>query len=125
LDRRVVVAIGAAVLMAADLVLARADGVAGFAAGIGLWGLHLGLTQGVLAALVADTAPSHLRGTAFGLFSLASGMALLAASVTAGLVWDQAGPAATFYLGSLFAAAALAGLVLLMRTPASVIHDPK
>ncbi len=115
-DRRVVVATGAAVLMGADLVLARISGVVGLVAGIGLWGLHLGLTQGVFAALVADAAPVHLRGTAFGLFNLVSGIALLAASVVAGRVWDNAGPAATFYVGAICAAVALIGLLLQMKT---------
>jgi len=112
LDRHVVVAIGAAVLMSADLVLARISGVVGLFAGIGLWGLHMGLTQGVFAALVADASPAHLRGTAFGLFNLAGGIALLVASLVAGRVWDNVGPAATFYVGAAFAAVALIGLLL-------------
>jgi MFS family permease len=72
--------------------------------------LHMGLTQGLLAVLVAGTAPSDLRGTAFGLFNLASGAALLAASVIAGALWESLGPAATFWAGAAFTAVAMAGL---------------
>lgn len=118
LDRRLVVAAGAAVLVFADLILARTSGIGGLFAGIGLWGFHLGLTQGVLAALVADAAPAQLRGTAFGLFNLAGGLALLAASVVAGQVWDRFGPATTFYAGATLAALALAGLLLSPRKSA-------
>lgn len=112
LDRRTVVAAGAAILIAADVTLARMTSVLGLLVGIGLWGLHLGLTEGVFAALVADTAPAHLRGTAFGLFNLAGGTALLAASIVAGSVWELAGPAATFYTGAVFAAICLVALLL-------------
>ena len=88
--------------------------------GIALWGLHMGLTQGVLSTLVADAAPAEARGTAFGLFNLASGLLLLAASVTAGVLWDALGPAATFWTGGGFAAAALAGLVALRFEKAKI-----
>ena len=94
------------VLIAADVILALADTLPLTAVGIVLWGLHMGMTQGVLAALIAANAPVTLRGTAFGLFYLASGGAMLLASVLAGLVWDHFGAAATFYAGALFAAAA-------------------
>ncbi len=79
---------GVALLVLADLVLAFAETVALVAAGTILWGLHLGLTQGLLTSLVADTAPEDLRGTAFGIFNLAGGVALLVASVLAGALWD-------------------------------------
>ncbi len=102
---------GLAVLIAADLVLARAGGLAAVACGIALWGLHMGLTQGVLATMVADAAPAHLRGTAFGIFNLASGLAVLVASVLAGFLWDQFGAATTFYAGAVFSVLAL-GLAL-------------
>jgi len=102
---------GLAVLIAADLALAWLPGLAGVFAGVALWGLHMALTQGLLATLVADTAPAELRGTAFGFFNLVSGGALLAASVTAGALWDLAGPASTFAAGAAFAALALAGLL--------------
>jgi MFS family permease len=119
-DRRIVLAAGLAVLIAADLVLALATGVYAVFAGIALWGLHLGLTQGLLAALVADTAPPARRATAFGWFNLVSGVALLLASLIAGALWQWAGPASTFYAGAIFAALALAGLAawLLRRAPA-------
>jgi MFS family permease len=79
---------------------------------VALWGLHMGLTQGLLAALVADTAPAELRGTAFGMFNLVSGIALLAASILAGALWDQFGPSGTFFAGALITAIALASLSL-------------
>jgi predicted MFS family arabinose efflux permease len=100
-------------LIAADAVLAAGDSLAAVAAGIALWGLHMGLTQGLFAALVADSAPAALRGTAFGVFNLASGVALLIASWAAGLLWDASGPDATFRAGAVCAALALAGSLLL------------
>jgi len=78
--------------------------------GAALWGLHMGLTQGLLSALVATAAPEDLRGTAFGLFNLVSGIALLAASVLAGWLWDAHGPAMTFYAGAVFTTIAAMGL---------------
>ena len=99
---------GLLVLVAADLVLARNNDWISLAIGIVLWGIHMGLTQGLLSTMVADTAPDDLRGTAFGFFNLMSGVALLFASALAGWLWDRYGPAYTFY-GS----AALCGLALL------------
>jgi MFS family permease len=87
-------------LIASDVVLALASGVGGVLAGAGLWGLHMALTQGLLAALVAATAPADLRGTAYGVFNLASGVALLVASTLAGSLWQAIGPAATFLTGA-------------------------
>ena len=84
--------------------------------GIGLWGLHMGLTQGVLAALVAAMAPEHLRGSAFGLFGLITGLAALGASVLAGTLWGIIGPTATFAAGAGLAVAALAGFLLLGKS---------
>ena len=81
--------------------------------GAALWGLHMGLTQGLLSSLVADTAPAELRGTAFGMFNLVTGIATLAASVIAGALWDLVGPAGTFAAGAVFTAVALAALPLL------------
>ncbi len=98
---------GLAVLIVADLVLANATGLAAVAVGVAAWGLHMGMTQGLLATMVADTAPAELRGTAYGFFNLASGVAMLAASVLAGLLWDRLGAGATFYAGVVFAVAAL------------------
>jgi MFS family permease len=108
---------GLVTLVAADLVLALAQGLTAVAAGVALWGLHMGLTQGVLATMVAATAPAHLRGTAFGIFNLACGVAMLIASVLAGLLWDTVGSAATFYAGAAFSVTALT-LMGLVRVPA-------
>jgi MFS family permease len=101
---------GLALLIAADLVLAHAGGLAAVAVGVALWGLHLGMTQGLLATMVAGTAPEELRGTAFGFFSLASGTALLIASILAGFLWEALGAAATFHAGAAISTLAL-GLV--------------
>ncbi len=113
--RKPLLASGVAVLILADLVLARAGTVAGVLIGVALWGLHLGLTQGLLAALVADTAPPRLRGTAFGLFNLATGATMLAASVLAGVLWSACGASVTFLTGAGFAIVALLGVLLLLR----------
>ncbi|WP_296711371.1 MFS transporter [Rhodoblastus sp.] len=114
-----VLLIGFALLIAADVWLAFSDGLLGVTIGIILWGLHMGLTQGLLATLVADTAPAELRGAAFGLFNLLGGLALLAASVLAGALWDAAGAQATFLAGAGFTALALLGLgVVRWRAPA-------
>jgi MFS family permease len=99
-------ALGIVALVAADVALASASHIATFATGIALWGLHMGLTQGLLSAMVAQTAPESLRGTAFGVFNLAGGIAMLAASAIAGALWQYAGPAATFWTGAALAAAA-------------------
>jgi MFS family permease len=111
MDRTRLLGLGLAVLIAADVILALSGSVAATLAGVALWGLHLGLTQGLLTALVADTAPKQLLGTAYGLFNLVSGVALLLASVLAGALWDMLGPAATFWAGAAFTAIALAGLL--------------
>ncbi|HKJ50102.1 MAG TPA: MFS transporter [Gammaproteobacteria bacterium] len=110
---------GLVVLIAADLVLAQASSWAAVLVGVALWGLHLGLTQGLLAKLVADTAPVDLRGTAFGFFNLLSGLALLLSSVLAGLLWDSFGASYTFYAGTLFCLLALLAIVTgsAWRTP--------
>ena len=105
-----VVTVGFALLILADLVLAIADGATAAMIGVALWGLHMGLTQGPLAALVADAGPEELRGTAFGVFNLVSGVAMLAASIVAGALWDVTGPAGTFLAGAAFTAVALAAL---------------
>ncbi|KVD33973.1 MFS transporter [Burkholderia ubonensis] len=100
LDRRALLAIGMALLIAADLLLgARAD-AATVLTGVAVWGLHMGFTQGILAAMVADTAPAEWRGTAFGLFNLASGVAMLLASAIAGWIWQRFGAPATFFTGA-------------------------
>ncbi len=110
---------GLMILIAADLVLAADEHWLNLAFGVCLWGLHMGLTQGLLAAMVAHTAPAELRGIAYGLFSLVSGGAMLLASVAAGLLWDLYGASFTFYAGAIFAAMALAGLVLKARSTSS------
>ncbi|HEX8962993.1 MAG TPA: MFS transporter, partial [Rhodocyclaceae bacterium] len=101
---------GLLVLVAADLVLAADGSWPVVFGGVLLWGLHMGLTQGLLATMVADAAPEDLRGTAFGFFNLVSGVAMLAASVVAGIVWEALGPAFTFYAGAAFCLLTLAGL---------------
>jgi len=105
-------AAGVVALIAADIVLALASGAMSVLAGAALWGLHMGLTQGLLAALVAGAAPNDLRGTAFGVFNLVCGIALLIASVLAGWLWDAYGPAQTFYVGAAFTVVAGIGLLL-------------
>lgn len=105
-------ALGLLVLIAADVVLAVNDHWGVVLVGVGLWGLHLGVTQGLLATMVADTAPADLRGTAFGFFNLASGVTMLIASVLAGFLWDQLGASFTFYAGAVFCGIALLGLTL-------------
>jgi predicted MFS family arabinose efflux permease len=99
---------GLIVLIAADLVLASSAHWSAVLAGVALWGIHLGMTQGLLATMVADTAPADLRGTAFGFFNLFSGVAMLLASVCAGLLWDAYGAAVTFYAGATFCSLTLA-----------------
>ena len=98
--------LGAGTLVAADLLLAFSTSLFGTFSGIALWGAHMALTQGIFAKLVAEHAPTSLRGSAFGLFNLITGVALFFASVVAGLVWEYVGPAATFVIGAGFAAAA-------------------
>ena len=103
---------GLAVLIAADLVLAMNAHWSTVLAGVALWGVHMGMTQGLLATMVADTAPADLRGTAFGMFNLVSGLSMLIASVLAGLLWDTWGAESTFYGGAAFC---MVALVCLMR----------
>jgi len=115
-DRRLVLAIGGVALIVADLLLATATGIIGLAAGISFWGFHMGFSQGLLAALVADAAPLDRRGIAFGFFSLVSGIVLVIASLVAGTLWDRIGAPATFYTGASFAALGVLGLLLQLRT---------
>jgi len=114
-DRLTILALGLVLLIAADIALALAPGITGVVIGVALWGLHMGFTQGLLATLVADTAPPELRGTAYGMFNLVSGGAMLAASILAGILWDVFGPAGTFAAGAAFAAVALLGLFAIRR----------
>ncbi|MGV7213620.1 MFS transporter [Bradyrhizobium sp. UFLA05-112] len=116
INRTGLLALGLAFLAAADLALALLPSLAGLALGVVLWGLHMGLTQGLFAALVADTAPPSLRGTAFGYFNLFTGLATLAASILAGALWDAYGPAGTFLAGLGFALISLAGLLAIGKS---------
>ncbi|MCK9380876.1 MAG: MFS transporter [Sulfuritalea sp.] len=104
-------AAGLVVLIAADAALAYDGHWLAAWLGIVLWGLHMGMTQGLLAAMIAGTAPADLRGTAYGFFNLASGIALLVASALAGLLWDSFGAAFTFVAGGIFSAVALIAIV--------------
>lgn len=103
MSHKKLLALGLVVLIVADALLASAQHWSMVLAGVAIWGIHMGMTQGLLAAMVADTAPADLRGTAYGVFNLASGIATLLASVVAGLLWDGYGPVATFWAGGLFA----------------------
>ncbi len=103
--------LGLALLVLADLVLAFTTGIIALGIGVALWGLHMGFTQGLLATLIAETAPAELRGTAFGMFNLVTGIALLLASVIAGALWDIAGPQTTFIAGAAFSLLTIVGLV--------------
>ncbi len=114
LGRRGVLIAGTALLIVADLILAFGGGIAVVFAGIVFWGLHMALTQGLLAALVADTAPADLRGSAFGIFYFTGGIAMLIASVVAGALWDAIGPAATFLAGAGFTVVALVGMAAVL-----------
>lgn len=104
-------ALGLMVLIGADILLAHSNHWTWVWAGITLWGLHMGITQGLLARMVADTAPADLHGTAYGFFNLVSGLAMLVASVVAVLLWDRFGAAFTFIAGAVFSAVALAALL--------------
>ena len=116
MDRGLLLAFGFVALILAELVLASAPGYAIAMIGVAIWGVHLGLTQGLLSALVADSAPDHLRGTAFGIFNLVNGIALLFASLVAGVVWQMLGPAMAFYAGAAFAGGALVLLLISLRS---------
>lgn len=108
--------LGLIALIVADLVLALSSHWFFVVSGASIWGLHLGLTQGLLAAMVADSSPVHLRGTAYGLFNLLSGLALLFASIIAGTLWEAIGSSYTFYVGAAFSFIALFGLMIRKRT---------
>lgn len=114
-NRRILLATGLAMLFVADVVLAFATDLAALGVGVIVWGLHMGFTQGLFSALVAETAPEQLRGTAFGIFNLVTGIALLVASVLAGLLWDVAGPPGTFLAGAGFSMLTLLGLLVIPR----------
>ena len=104
---------GMAALIAGNLVLAKSDSLSGLVLGVGLWGAHMALTQGIFARMIADTAPEKLRATSLGAFWFVTGIAGLLASLGAGLMWDREGPSATFFTSAAVAAVALAMLSLL------------
>lgn len=108
-------AFGLVALIMSDLTLAVGDHWLGLGVGVALWGVHMGMTQGLLATMVAVTAPADLRGTAYGFFNLVSGIAMLLASVVAGLLWDYVGPSATFLAGAAFSLLALLGIWIKVR----------
>ncbi|MFK5998192.1 MAG: MFS transporter [Rhodobacterales bacterium] len=116
MNRGTLLASGFVALIVAELLLASATHYGLVLAGIAVWGFHLGLTQGLLSTLVADSAPDHLRGTAFGIFNLANGIALLLASIVAGALWQMLGASMTFYTGAGFATAALVLLLISFRS---------
>jgi MFS family permease len=111
IGRTGLLAMGLVILIGADVMLAVGTSLLAVLFGVALWGLHMGLTQGLLAAMVADTAPATLRGSAFGVFHFVTGLAALLASLIAGQLWDWRGPELTFYAGAIFSAVALAGLI--------------
>lgn len=119
-NRRLQLGIGSVLLVAADLVLAGADNLGLTALGAALWGLQMGVTQGLLSAAVADAAPEQLRGTAFGIYDLAIGIATFFASAGAGLLWTIGGPALTFSIGAAVAAATV--LLLALRPMPVATH---
>ncbi|MBR8507670.1 MFS transporter [Burkholderia cenocepacia] len=114
--------VGLALLIAADIVLAHGAHWPTVLVGVALWGLHMGMTQGLLATMVAQAAPAELRGTAFGVFNLISGIVTLVSSVVAGVLWDRAGAAATFYAGAIFSAATIV-LLVCVRTSFAAAQD--
>lgn len=118
--RRLLV-LGLLVLIAADVVLAISHHWSVVLAGVALWGIHMGITQGLLARMVADTAPADLRGTAYGFFNLVSGLAMLVASTLAGVLWAGLGPSFTFYAGAAFCLVALA---VLAASPRDAVSGP-
>jgi len=111
-DRAQLLTWGLIFLMLADFALALSSNLIGVAIGLVLWGLYLAFTQGVLSAMIADSAPGELRGTAYGVFNFATGVALLAASAVAGALWDAYGSTATFLAGAGFAFLSLVGLAI-------------
>ena len=108
---------GMAVLIAGNIVLAETESFAGLILGVGLWGAHMALTQGIFSRMIADSAPEHLRATSFGAFWFVSGIATLLASLGAGWLWDRDGSSATFLTSAAVAGAALAMLSLLREQP--------
>jgi MFS family permease len=115
-DHGALLALGLVVLIAADASLALSNHWTWVWLGVSLWGLHLGITQGLLATMVAETAPADLLGTAYGLFNLVGGVAMLLASALAGLLWDRAGASMTFIAGAVFSGVALVAILVTRQT---------
>jgi MFS family permease len=115
--------VGLILLISSDLVLASAKSASMLILGVALWGLHMGLSQGLLAALVADTTPAEFKGTAFGIFNLVGGVSMLLASGIAGLLWQNYGSAMTFYAGAIFSAVTLILLIALRSKSTRRLHD--
>lgn len=124
MSHRKLLALGLVVLVAADVVLAQSRAWPVVVGGVVLWGIHLGMTQGVLAKLVADSAPPDLRGTAYGLFNLVSGLSLFLANVAAGLLWDRCGAEFTFYAGAGVGVLSLIVLAVAPNAPRSSPENP-
>ena len=124
-SHRTMLMCGLGLLIVADLTLASSAHWAVVLVGVAVWGLHMGMTQGLLAVMVADTAPADLRGTAYGFFNLVSGIALLLASLVAGLLWDGYGAAATFLTGAAFSGIALILLVTTGAKPPASVRTPR
>jgi MFS family permease len=118
ISRTKLLCMGMGLLILADLVLAGSGSIITMMLGVALWGLHMGFSQGILASLVADTAPMDLKGTAFGIFNLVSGVCMLIASVLAGAIWQGMGSVNTFLAGALLAATALFLLIAVERSRA-------
>jgi MFS family permease len=116
MDRRSMLVVGISVLIVADIALAQGGSLMLSAIGIALWGLHLGLVQGLLSAMIAAVAPAGLRGTAFGFFNLASAIAMLVASALAGFLWDTMGASMTFYAGAILSLVATALILISPKT---------
>ena len=116
---------GFLVLVLADLTLAFGFNILAVSIGAALWGLHMGMTQGLLASLIADTAPADLRGTAFGMFNLVTGVAILLASIIAGGLWDFVGPTGTFVAGAVFAAIALLSVPAVQQDDSQQVTLPR
>ncbi|MCB0331318.1 MAG: MFS transporter, partial [Bdellovibrionales bacterium] len=122
LNRELVLAIGIFILIVADLIVAFSHSTGWFALGIALWGLHLGFTQGVISAIVADHTSKDILGTAFGFLNFSMGIATLFASAIAGFAWDISGPSSTFQLGALLSTLALLLLLIAYRQYASPLR---
>lgn len=116
IERRYLLPLGFGALILAQLLLASAKSYPVVMVAVAIWGIHLGLSQGVLAALVADSAPDHLRASAFGVFNLVNGVSLLFASLVAGILWQTLGASITFYAGAAFAVMALLLLLVFFRS---------